>query len=151
MKPTLINQSGNCTLREAVIIASVLAKVSVPVLHSAAALLFLCEMPYTGPNSLMIRILIEKGYALPYKVLDSLVFHFLRIFKTERELPVLFHQSLLSFAQKYKNDITQEQREALLEVNNGSKGHYSISLEVKRELLAGESRVDPDETMDVDR
>jgi essential nuclear protein 1 len=103
-------------------------------------------MPYTGPNSLMIRILIEKGYALPYKVLDALVFHFLRIFKTE--LPVLFHQSLLSFAQKYKNDLTQEQREALLEVNNGGRGHYSIAPEVKRELLAGQSKVDPNE-MDV--
>ena len=97
----------------------------------------------------MIRILIDKGYALPYKVLDSLVFHFLRIFKTERELPVLFHQSLLSFAQKYKNDVTQEQREALLEVNNGSKGHYAIGPEVKRELLAGQSRLDPSEMVDV--
>jgi len=97
----------------------------------------------------MIRILIDKGYALPYKVLDALVFHFLRIFKTERELPVLFHQSLLSFAQKYKNDVTQEQREALLEVNNGNRGHYAIGPEVKRELLAGQSRLDPNEMVDV--
>jgi essential nuclear protein 1 len=143
-------QSGTCTLKEAVIIASVLSKVSIPVLHSAAALLFLSEMPYTGPNSLMIRVLLDKKYALPYKVLDSLVFHFLRIFQTEKQLPVLFHQSLLSFAQKYKNDITQEQREALLDVNNGNRGHHSIGLEVKRELLAGESRVDPSEKMDVE-
>lgn len=98
----------------------------------------------------MIRILLEKKYALPYKVLDALVFHFLRIFKTEKELPVLFHQSLLSFAQRYKNDITQEQREALLEVNNGSKGHHVIGPEVKRELLAGESRLDANESMDVE-
>ena len=63
---------------------------------------------------------------------------------------MLFHQSLLSFAQRYKNDVTQEQREALLEVNNGSKGHYAIGPEVKRELLAGESRLGPGETMDVD-
>ena len=98
----------------------------------------------------MIRILLDKQYALPYKVLDALVFHFLRIFKTEKQLPVLFHQSLLSFSQRYKNDITQEQREALLEVNNGSRGHHAIGPEVKRELLAGESRVDPDERMDVE-
>ena len=97
----------------------------------------------------MIRILIDKGYALPYKVLDSLVFHFLRIFKTEKELPVLFHQSLLCFAQKYKNDVTQEQREALLEVNNGARGHFGIGPEVKRELLAGQSRLDPNEMVDV--
>jgi essential nuclear protein 1 len=98
----------------------------------------------------MIRVLLEKHYALPYKVLDTLIFHFLRIFKTEKELPVLFHQCLLSFAQQYKNDITQEQREALLEVNNGSRGHYAIGPEVKRELLAGKSRLDPNETMEID-
>jgi len=63
---------------------------------------------------------------------------------------VLFHQSLLSFAQKYKNDITQEQREALLEVNNGNKGHHLIAPEVKRELLAGQSRMDPGEQMEVE-
>ena len=137
-------------MKEATIIASVLSKVSIPVLHSAAALLFLCEMPYTGPNSLMIRVLLEKGYALPYKVLDALVFHFLRIFKTEKELPVLFHQSLLTFSQKYKDDITQEQREALLDVNNGSRGHHAMGPEIKRELLAGKSRVDPDQKMDIE-
>jgi hypothetical protein len=48
------------------------------------------------------------------------------------------------------SDITQEQREALLEVNNGAKGHYTMASEVKRELLAGMSRVGPDEMMDVD-
>lgn len=42
-------QSGTCTLREAAILGSVLTKVSVPVLHSGAALLKLAEMEYTGP------------------------------------------------------------------------------------------------------
>lgn len=37
-----------CSLREAVIIGSVLAKVSIPMLHSAAALLKLADMEYTG-------------------------------------------------------------------------------------------------------
>ena len=43
-------ESGNCTLREAAIIGSVLVKNSVPVLHSAAALLKIAEMDYTGNN-----------------------------------------------------------------------------------------------------
>jgi essential nuclear protein 1 len=51
-----------------------------------------------GPNSLFIRILLDKKYALPYKVVDALVYHFMR-FKTEsRELPVLWHQV---FAQRF--------------------------------------------------
>ena len=41
------DQTG-CTLQEAAIVASVLAKVKVPLLHSAAALLKLAEMDYSG-------------------------------------------------------------------------------------------------------
>ena len=95
---------GNGTLREAAIIGSVLSKVSIPVLHSAAALLKIAEMDYTGPNSLFIRILLDKKYALPYKVVDSLVFHFIGFKNDSRELPVLWHQSLLVFVQRYNSD-----------------------------------------------
>jgi essential nuclear protein 1 len=66
-------ESGQCTLREATIIASILAKVSVPVLHSAAAITKIAEMPYTGANSLFIRVLVNKKYSLPYAVVDTLV------------------------------------------------------------------------------
>ena len=75
-------ESGTCTLREALIISSVLAKCSVPMLHSSAALLKLAETEYSGANSIFIRTLLDKKYALPYRVIDAVVFHFLR-FKTD--------------------------------------------------------------------
>lgn len=111
-------ESGTLTLKEAAIISSILVKVSVPVLHSAAALLRLCEMEYNGPTSLFIRVLLDKKYALPYKVVDALVYHFLKFSdvslgvevvkdaprnengEVERRMPVLWHQSLLVFAQR---------------------------------------------------
>jgi hypothetical protein len=37
-----------CSLKEAAIVASVLSKVSVPMLHSAAALARLAQMDYSG-------------------------------------------------------------------------------------------------------
>ena len=43
-------QSGDCTLREAVIITSVLQRASIPVLHSAAALLHALSMLMTIAN-----------------------------------------------------------------------------------------------------
>lgn len=46
--------------------------------HSGAAIAHLAQMDYTGPNSLFIRVLLDKKYALPYKVVDALVFHFIR-------------------------------------------------------------------------
>lgn len=72
-------ESRNCTLREAIVIGSVLAKNSIPMLHSAAALLKIAEMEYSGANSIFLRILLDKKYALPYRVIDAVVDHFVRL------------------------------------------------------------------------
>ncbi len=89
-------EERNCTLREgtlqaqnagfifllisfaAAIIGSALSKVSIPALQSSVALLHLAEMEYSGSNSMFIRVLIEKKYALPYRVIDALVAHFVQ-------------------------------------------------------------------------
>ncbi|BFZ61209.1 snoRNA-binding rRNA-processing protein [Saitoella coloradoensis] len=143
-------QSGSCTLKEAAIVASVLVKVSVPALHSSAALLRLAEMDYTGPSSLFIRVLLDKKYALPYKVVDALVFHFLRLPGQHEDLPVIFWQSFLIFAQRYKNDVTPEQKDALLDIIK-SKGHPQIGPEIRRELQGSVSRGEmlPEPDMDM--
>lgn len=52
-------------------------------------------------SSYFIKILIEKKYALPYRVLDALVAHFMKFYDDSREMPVIWHQSLLAFAQRY--------------------------------------------------
>ncbi|OLY84392.1 Bystin [Smittium mucronatum] len=149
-------ENDNCTLREAIIISSVLSKVSIPVLHSAAALLHLANLNYSGPTALLIRVLLDKKYALPYKVVDALVFHFTS-FATNKslcydkhgvfqELPVLWHQSFLVFAQRYKSDIAPDQKDALLQVLHVHY-HPQISEEIRRELVnsvcRGEIVVDP--------
>lgn len=126
-------QSGTCTLREAALIGSIMVKVSIPMLHTAAALLKLAELEYAGPISLFIRILLDKKYALPYKVIDALVFHFLRFANDSRQLPVLWHQSLLVFAQRYKEDLVPEQKDALRDLTR-AQFHPDISPEVRREL-----------------
>lgn len=159
-------EDGTCTLREADIVSSVVARVSVPVLHSAAALLRCCDIAaeqFTinkedgggGATNTFIRVLLAKKYALPYKVIDALVFHFLRFRalanaphaeamdvdgKADRvKLPVLWHQALLTFAQRYRNDITEDQREALLDLVQ-VVGHRQMGPEVRRELLEGRGR-----------
>ncbi|KAI9709481.1 MAG: snoRNA-binding rRNA-processing protein [Bogoriella megaspora] len=153
--------SGTCTLREAHIVSSVIARVSIPALHSAAALMRCCDIAAEqmvgsgkenleagGATNTFIRVLLEKKYALPYKVVDALVFHFLRFravgidsagdsnmnglgkgeVKELGQLPVIWHQTLLAFAQRYRNDITEDQREALLDLLQ-AKGHKSIGPE----------------------
>jgi essential nuclear protein 1 len=172
--------SGTCTLREAHIISGVLVRVSVPVLHSAAAIKGLCDIAAQessarteggGATNIFIKALLEKKYALPFQVIDALVFHFLRFRSVdpasvrpedvggameglsgagakEMKLPVIWHQCLLAFAQRYRNDITEDQREALLDLLL-TKGHSQIGPEVRRELLEGRGRgvpLEPEQT-----
>lgn len=132
-------ESGTCTLREAIIIGSILTKCSIPVLHSSAAMLKLAEMEYNGANSIFLRLILDKKYAVPFRVLDALVSHFLSFRSEKRVLPVLWHQSLLTLAQRYKADLASEQKTALLDLLK-VQTHPQISAEIRRELQNSESR-----------
>jgi len=54
-------------------------------------------------------------------------------------LPVLWHQALLTFVQRYKSDISSEQKEALLGLLR-KQSHYSITPEIRRELQHAKCR-----------
>lgn len=141
-------QGGDCTLREATIFGSVLAKVSIPGIHSAAALLRLTEMPYSGSTSMFVRILLNKKYSLPRRVVDALVSHFTKFEKETRALPVVWHQSLLVFAQRYKLEVDQTQRarlKALLRIHQ----HHQMTPEIRRELF-NNVPLDPESGMHVE-
>lgn len=132
-------ESGDCTLREAIIVGSVIARNSIPILHSSAAILKIAEMDYTGANSIFLRIFFDKRYALPYRVVDAVVFHFLRFERDSRELPVLWHQAFLTFVQRYKADISSEQRDRLLELLK-KQNHHAVTPEIRRELQNAKCR-----------
>ena len=131
--------SRTCTLREAVVLSSVLTRGSIPMLHSAAALLKLAELPYAGTTSFFLRVLLDKKYALPFRVVDALVDHFLRFKNETRAVPVVWHQSLLAFAQRYKSVIRAEDKVRLKKLVD-TQHHYLIGPEIKRELSQGRSR-----------
>ncbi|KAF8659956.1 hypothetical protein HU200_058038 [Digitaria exilis] len=46
-------EERNCTLREAIIIGSIIQKISIPFLHASVALVKLAEMEYCGTNRLL--------------------------------------------------------------------------------------------------
>ena len=102
--------------------------------HSAACLLMLCEMPYSGSTSFFVKVLVNKKYSLPRRVLEGLVTHFTNFIKETRVLPVIWHQSLLVFAQRYKLQLTDEHRSAFKELLK-IHSHHQITQEVRRELF----------------
>ena len=101
-------------------------------------MLKLAEMEYNGANSIFLRLLLDKKYALPFRVLDALVAHFLSFRNEKRLLPVLWHQSLLTMAQRYKADLAYEQKAALLELLKIQT--HQVTAEIRRELQNSESR-----------
>ena len=56
-----------------------------------------------------------------------------------REMPVLWHQCLLVFVQRYKSDIAVEQKEALLGLLR-RKSHPGVTPAIRFEIVHSESR-----------
>ncbi|KAK8930491.1 hypothetical protein KSP39_PZI016129 [Platanthera zijinensis] len=126
-------QSQTCTLMEAHIIGSIIQKVSIPPLHSSVALMTIASMDYYGTTSFFMKLLIEKKYALPYRVLDTLVAHFMRFLEDKRVMPVIWHQTLLAFVQRYKNELTMADKDNLDSLMQHQK-HHLVTPEIRREL-----------------
>lgn len=124
-----------CTAREALIMSSILSKISIPVLHSSVALLKLAQMPYSGPCTLFMKTLLNKKYSLPYRVMDALVKYFMSFHDDSRKMPVIWHQNVLMFVQRYKNDLSEGQKNQLRALMR-KQTHPSITAEIRRELFA---------------
>eukprot|EP00756_Hemistasia_phaeocysticola_P023443 Hpha_TRINITY_DN15894_c0_g2::TRINITY_DN15894_c0_g2_i1::g.189153::m.189153/K14797/ENP1, BYSL; essential nuclear protein 1 len=122
------------SLREALIVASALQRVSMPRAHAMVALLKIAQLPYNGSSSLFIRVLLDKKYDMPYQVVDALVKHFHAFVKDSREFPVIWHQCLLAFVQRYKADLFDEQIALIKKVIN-KHNHPMIGSEIRREFI----------------
>ena len=76
---------------------------------------------------------------MPAPVIGSLVRHFASFTKDkDAVLPVLWHQCLLVFVQRYKNEVQDEAREALrllMKVHS----HHKITPEIRRELFGAKA------------
>ncbi|KAL6651634.1 hypothetical protein ACP70R_010559 [Stipagrostis hirtigluma subsp. patula] len=125
----------NCTLREAVIIGSIIQKVSIPFLHASVALAKLAEMEYCGATSYFIKLFLDKKYALPYHALDAVLAHFMRFLDEERIMPVIWHQSLLAFVERYKNELEKKDKEKLLRLLDHQK-HYLLLQKFEGNFIA---------------
>ncbi|OIR59144.1 MAG: bystin-domain-containing protein [Amphiamblys sp. WSBS2006] len=99
--------------KEAAIIAGIVSKKHVPMLHVSAVLVLLAEKKYSGAVGVFLRMFLKKQTRLPCQALDSLfVFFYLERDCAEKK-PVLWLQCLLEFVRGYSTDLSPEQREML--------------------------------------
>ena len=97
--------------REAVIIGSILQKMSINALDVAAALVKMTTYEYRLGNGYFIKVLLSKRYSLPTMVLDALVTFMCKtgmqdsevevgeygeIASGVKEMPVMWHQTVLT-------------------------------------------------------
>lgn len=129
--------SGDATLSEALIFGSVLAKGSVPPAHAAVVILKLAQTKeYSGASSVFLIVLLNKNYTLPISVISALVDYFHNFVNDDRKLPVLWHQSLLVFVQRYSHNISNSQSQKdKLKATLKHHVHPEITQHIRRELL----------------
>jgi len=145
-----------CTLREATIVSSVLAKSTFKAEPGALAIYHICQLmanggTYNGTQSIFLRTLIGKKYALPYQCIDEISAYFAYFENDKRKMPVLWHQSFLTYVENYSKDIPSEQRAKLLELCR-KHSHHQITPEIRTILQNAQSRDiedQPDMTMDM--
>ncbi|KAK9174359.1 Bystin family protein [Cryptosporidium meleagridis] len=152
-------EDETCTIKEAIIIGSILSKVSIPVLHTAAAIIKLSQIKvWNTCQTHFIMVLLCKKYSMPKKVIDELVDNFTKFdqkslhyndssplfshnninlnstsVQTNSILPVTWHKTLLVFVQRYKYEFSSDQINRLNDLVK-NQYHYLISPEIIREL-----------------
>lgn len=72
-KGFLLPLAEDATAREAIIVGSILQKMSINPLESAAAIMKLLEMPYSVGNGYFLKTMLAKRYTLPTKVVQACV------------------------------------------------------------------------------
>jgi len=137
-----------CTPREALILSGLVGKKSIPRLETCAAIYKLLELPYSGPTSIFLKVLLNKKYALPSSLIDVLVSYFRKFQKDPRKLPVVWNQLFLVFAQRYKTALNNNQKESLKEVMR-VQFHHQITPEIRRELFSITVKENQFESMDI--
>ncbi|XP_016184961.1 bystin-like [Arachis ipaensis] len=111
-------ESGTCTVREAVYVGSILEGIFIPPLVHSSALSKLASMEHSGTISYFIKILLEKEPDLPDPnpdpAVNALMDHFMKFLTETRQLPVLWHRTLLAFVHRYKNQLQDQDKDRLM-------------------------------------
>ena len=103
----------NVLSREISVIESLLSKMTIPVISSSVALIKLSELEPTAASIHYIKALISKSYNFPKKVIIIITQYLLNFVNVKEELPVVWHQLLLTFIRQYNSAIDEMSKNGL--------------------------------------
>lgn len=125
-----------CPLKVALVFSSVLRRIPIPTMHSAVAIMKLTTIkPFSGSAGLFLKTLVRKRYALPLPTLAAIVEYFYSFIQDGLEYPILWYQNILSFVQRYKDSLSDDQK-AMIRTLVRRKHHHIMTEEIRRELSA---------------
>ena len=117
------------TIKQAQILAAVLMKTSFPSEHACAVIQRCIQSPFTGPLNVILKILIEKKFALPRKVISSLVDWFVSFQNNPnvKVMPVLWYEFLKSFLKLYGGKFSRPFKQGGSQTNSENDLRETIS------------------------
>lgn len=77
-------------------------------MHSSVAMLKLAELGVNPTTIIFLKIMIEKRYALPIRVVNALVQFILTAEQIDQTLPVIWFQLVLSTCELYSSTIKKK-------------------------------------------
>lgn len=107
--PILRGQS--CTLKEAIILGSIINRASFLQENVIWSLINLLDDPCTPPKLILIRIFLSKNYTLPYRVLDILLDFFFKNSVISKNSN--FKKCVFIFFRNYSNFISNEDKKRI--------------------------------------
>ena len=104
---------SNCSQKEARIISLIVRKIKLPRDHANAFIIAICQGDISLVRTIFIAGMVSRGQALAIQAIDAILNYFLRFDQVDDKLPLLWHQALLDFVQRYGVELLYEQRDHL--------------------------------------
>lgn len=137
-----------CRAREALILGGIIAKNSIPIIQSALAIYKILDLEYSGPVHYFLKILLNKRYALPVKVVNKLIQHFSKFENDPRNMPVIWHQTFLVFVQRYHKNLSKEDKLLLKKVLK-KQFHKDITPIIRKQLFVAQNAITTSVEIDI--
>lgn len=124
---------SSCTQKEARIISLIVRRVKLPRDHANAFIIAICQGDISLVRTIFLAGMVSRGQALAIQAIDAILNYFLRFDAIDEKQPLLWHQALLDFVQKYGVELLFEQRDHLEMLLQKHK-HEKITPEILKYL-----------------
>ena len=132
---------GHCTPKEVRVISALVNRVRLPGDLVNSFIVWLCEgKEITITRTIFLARFVQKGKALAIRAVDAAFGYFMQFAAETEPQPLLWHQALHDFAKNYARDLTDEQKEALVDELLVKQHKPGISTETKKLIMEAPTR-----------